>query len=106
MSQVYEDSFEGYNLSFMLQVYEDKLKLLKTATRDVFDRVKELNERPVVIEAFNGLVNHTEHFLKAMKNFTGEDLPFTQVEYDALEKLLTDSKVLYCIRLSFVVICH
>jgi hypothetical protein len=76
-----------------IQVYEDKLKQLKAATRDVFSRVKELNERPAAVEAFNNLVNHTEYFLKAMKNFTGEDQPFTQVEFDVLEKLLTESKV-------------
>ena len=82
-------------------MYEDKLKQLKTATRDVFDRVKELTERPAVVEAFNGLVNHTEHFLKAMKNFTGEDLPFTQIEYDGLDKLLKESRVMHCSGLYF-----
>jgi hypothetical protein len=74
-------------------VYEDKLKQLKAATKDVFNRVKELHERPAAVGGFNSLVNHTEFFLKAMKNFTGEDQPFTQIEYDVLEKLLNESKV-------------
>jgi hypoxia up-regulated 1 len=72
--------------------YEDKLKQLKAVTRDVFERVHELSERPVAIAALAQRVNHTEYFLVMMRNFTGEDLPYTQVEYDMLEKLVNETK--------------
>ena len=38
-------------------------------------------------------MNYTEHFLVGMKNYTGEDLPFTEVEYTTLEKLINETKV-------------
>lgn len=62
-------------------------------TKDLYGRVNEMLERPAAIEALNSMVNHTMYFMVGMKNFTGEDQPFTQVEYDALEKLITETKV-------------
>ena len=38
-------------------------------------------------------MNYTEHFLVGMKNYTGEDQPFTEVEYTTLEKLINETKV-------------
>lgn len=72
--------------------YEAKLKELKSATRALYRRVQEMQDRPGAIEALNSMVNHTSYFLTGMKNFTGEDQPFTQVEYDALEKLIIETK--------------
>lgn len=72
--------------------YETKLKDLKSSTRALYRRVQEMQDRPGAIEALNSIVNHTNYFLGGMKNFTGEDQPFTQVEYDALEKLITETK--------------
>lgn len=72
--------------------YEAKLKEMKSATKALYWRVQEMQERPGAIEALNTIVNHTNYFLGGMKNFTGEDQPFTQVEYDALEKLITETK--------------
>ena len=77
-----------------MQDYEAKLKEMKSATKALYWRVQEMQERPGAIEALNTIVNHTNYFLGGMKNFTGEDQPFTQVEYDALEKLITETKVI------------
>ena len=62
-------------------------------TKDVYERVNELHERPTAIAALNGMMNHSEYFLAFMKNFTGEDMPFTQVEYDVLDKLINETRV-------------
>ena len=77
----------------MLQVYEEKLRELKKEMRAFFDRVKEYQERPKAIEALNSILNYSEHFLVGMKNFTGEDQPFTEVELTTLGKLINDTKV-------------
>ena len=75
-------------------MYEDKLSELKKLTADLYQRVHEAEERPKAIEALNGIVNYTEFFLDGMKNLTGEDKPFTEVEYTTLEKLIITTKVL------------
>ena len=75
------------------QEFEAKLNDLKTLTKDMYDRVNELHERPTAIAALNGMVNHSEFFRDFMKNFTGEDQPFTQVEYDVLDKMINETRV-------------
>ena len=45
------------------------------------------------IEALNSIMNYSEHFLIGMRNFTGEDQPFTEVEYTTLEKLINETRV-------------
>ena len=47
------------------------------------------------MEALNGIMNYTEHFLVGMKNYTGEDQPFTEVEYTTLQKLINETKVTF-----------
>ena len=61
--------------------------------RELYERVKEHEDRPKAIETLNTITNYTEHFLVNMKNFTGEDQPFTEVEYGTLEKLISGIKV-------------
>ena len=61
--------------------------------RELYERVKEHEDRPKAIETLNTIINYTEHFLVNMKNFTGEDQPFTEVEYGTLEKLISGIKV-------------
>ena len=56
-------------------------------------RVREADERPRALEALKGMLNYTRHFLVSLKNFTGEDQPFTMVEFDVLSKLINDTKV-------------
>jgi len=62
-------------------------------TKDVYERVMELNERPTAVAALNTMLNHSEFFLAFMRNFTGEDLPFTQVEFDVLDKMINETRV-------------
>lgn len=62
-------------------------------TKDMYERVNELHERPTAIAALNSMMNHSEFFLAFMKNFTGEDMPFTQVEFDVLDKMINDTRV-------------
>jgi len=38
-------------------------------------------------------MNHSEFFLSFMRNFTGEDMPFTQVEFDVLDKMVNETRV-------------
>ena len=47
------------------------------------------------MEALNGIINYTEHFLVGMKNYTGDDQPFTEVEYTTLQKLINETKVTF-----------
>jgi len=75
------------------QDFEAKLSDLKALMKDVYERVNELRERPTAIAALNSMVNHSEFFLAFMKNFTGEDMPFTQVEFDVLDKLINETRV-------------
>ena len=77
----------------IFQVYQQKLKELKTLTKDLIERVKEHEERPRALDALNSMVNYSEHFLVGMRNFTGENQPFTEVELNTLEKLIIDVKV-------------
>lgn len=75
-------------------MYTEKLDELRLLTRDLFERVFELEQRPHFIEMFNSRVNHSEYFLVSMANFTGEDLPFTKVEFETLKTLIKDTKVM------------
>jgi len=81
------------SLCFIFQVYDIKLSELKKLTADLYQRVYEAEERPKAIEALNGVVNYTEYFRDGMKNLTGEDQPFTEVELATLEKLINTTKV-------------
>jgi len=51
------------------------------------------------VEALDGVVNHTEYFIAGMKNYMGEDQPFTQVEFDRLQDLCVETKVCYLLLL-------
>lgn len=82
---------------FICQEYDSKLKELKSVTKDLYGRVYEMLERPAAIEALNSMLNHTAYFLFGMKNFTGEDQPFTQADYDALEQLVIDTMVCFAV---------
>lgn len=82
---------------FRRQEYESKLNDLKSATKDLYGRVYEMLERPAAVEALNSMLNHTAYFLFGMKNFTGEDQPFAQADYDALEKLVIDTVVCFAV---------
>jgi hypothetical protein len=69
------------------------LKELKKLTTDIYQRVFEAEERPKAMETLNSIVNYTKFFLTGMKNLTGEDKPFTDVELVTLEKLINTTEV-------------
>ena len=73
------------------KAYEDKLSDLQKITKDLQLRVYELQERPKALEALNSIMNYSTHFLIGMQNYTGEDQPFTEVEYNTLKKLVQDT---------------
>ena len=69
------------------------MSALKASSSDMFYRVEQYKERPRAIEALNSAVNYSQHFLKTMQNFTGEDQPFTEVEHKKLTDLVADTQV-------------
>ncbi|ELT93277.1 hypothetical protein CAPTEDRAFT_179511 [Capitella teleta] len=75
-----------------LKVYEAKLKSLKEVTKELYERVKEAEERPRAMEALNSVMNYTQYFLVGMVNYTGEDQPFTKVEMETLAKLIVETE--------------
>jgi hypothetical protein len=77
----------------LFKTFEDKMKSLKAATKDLYERVKEAEERPRAIEALNSVMNYSQFFLVGMMNFTGKDQPFTQVEMETLSKLIVETQV-------------
>ncbi|XP_063910653.1 hypoxia up-regulated protein 1 [Zophobas morio] len=76
--------------------YEKKLDTLRTLTADLFKRVWEHNERPEALNAMNSMLNHSVHFLANAKNLTKTANPekdvFTDVEVEALEKLIKETE--------------
>ncbi len=63
-----------------VDVLEGKLKELTDLTSPVYARVKQHTERPEALEAFDKMINGSQHFLTKAKNSTGIiDGYFTQV---------------------------
>ena len=75
------------------QVFIDKLNTLRKSSEELFYRVEQYKERPRALEALNSAVNYSEHFIVTMANFTGEDQPFTEVEYGKLKDMINETKV-------------
>lgn len=71
---------------------EDRLKSLKTLTKDLFARVREHNERPEALVALRNMLNITEMFYANAINVTEEDQVFTEIELNALRKLIDDTQ--------------
>ncbi|KAJ8968762.1 hypothetical protein NQ317_012719 [Molorchus minor] len=75
--------------------YEKKLDELHALTRELFSRVWEHKERPEALNALEGMLNHSSHFLANARNLTKTTNPekdvFTDVEVDTLEKLINDT---------------
>lgn len=59
----------------------------------VWERTFEHLERPSKLEALNNVLNNSNSFLERIKNTTLEDTPFTQVEIDTLDKLISEITV-------------
>lgn len=74
------------------KVYQDKLQELKTASKDIFFRVKERRLRPDKLGDLKEVLNVSSHFLETIRNQTGEDKPYTDIEVSTLEKLIISTK--------------
>jgi len=70
------------------KVFTDKLSELKNLAKDVVKRVNERKLRPKRLADLKEILNVSSHFLATIRNETGEDKPFTEVEVTALEKLI------------------
>ena len=79
----------------MFQAFTNKLKDLKKEVKDLEFRVTQLKERPEALEALRQMLNHSEYFLKSIKNLTllEEDPIFTAVEVETMEKLINETQV-------------
>ncbi|KAK3587703.1 hypothetical protein CHS0354_042490 [Potamilus streckersoni] len=75
------------------EAYTDKLRSLKKLTKDLSFRVKEATERPKALDGLKFMLNHSEYFVKTVKNLTElEDPILTATEVETLEKLINNTK--------------
>jgi len=71
-------------------ILDSKFDDLKKIVLPVWERTFEHAERPSRLDALNSAINSSNSFLEKIKNTTLEDTPFTQVEIDTLEKLISE----------------
>lgn len=74
-------------------ILDSKFDDLKRIVMPVWERSYEHLERPMRLEALNNAINSSNSFLEKIKNTTLEDTPFTQVEIDTLDKLISEVTV-------------
>ena len=77
---------------------KSKLDELKTVTRSLQTRIREVSLRPRKLQELKEALNVTEYFLQAtrsvlLKGDKDEEKPFTDVEVKALEKTIKDTYV-------------
>lgn len=82
---------EGFNAE--ADVLDSKLDDLKNIVRPVWERTFEHLERPTRLDALNNALNSSISFLEKIKNTTLDDTPYTQVEIDTLDKLISEITV-------------
>ena len=57
----------------------------------MFFRIKEKELRPKRLAELKEVLNVSTHFLANIRNQTGEDKPFTEIEANSLEKLINST---------------
>uniref|UniRef100_A0A914VZ10 Hypoxia up-regulated protein 1 n=1 Tax=Plectus sambesii TaxID=2011161 RepID=A0A914VZ10_9BILA len=72
--------------------FEERLKTLKTATKEVFYRRDQATDRPRAVEAITQMLNHSSTFLRGIRNLTADLQIFTETEMNVLEKLVNESQ--------------
>jgi len=75
------------------EVLDSKFDDLKKIVLPVWERTFEHAERPSRLDALNSALNNSNSFLEKIKNTTLDDTPFTQVEIDTLDKLISEITV-------------
>jgi hypothetical protein len=83
-----------------VKTLKSKLDELKTITKSLKIRVREVDLRPKKIQELKDTLNVTEHFLQATRNVflktdKDEEKPFTETEIKYLEKIIKDTYVSY-----------
>ena len=88
-----------------MQLYKQKLRELKRASRSLLKRLVEAKSRPAAVATLKEVLNMSEFFLQQMKNFSNNsnlskeiEQVFTEVEIKTLETLSNETRVcmLYC----------
>ena len=77
---------------------KSKLDELKSLTKSLKIRIREVDLRPKKVKELKDTLNVTEHFLQAartilLKGEKDEDKPFTEGEVKYLEKIIKDTYV-------------
>lgn len=75
------------------QVYKEKLRELRRASRSLFKRVEEAAKRPKLISQLFESINVSYGFVAKMRNMSEELQIFTDVEMTTLETLANESMV-------------
>ena len=82
---------------------KSKLTELKSLTKSLLVRVREVDLRPRKIQELKDALNSTEYFMQAARLLfikkDDEDKPFTEGEVTSLEKLLKETYVSICERI-------
>ncbi len=78
---------------------------LKSLTKSLKIRVREVDLRPIKLQELKDVLNITEHFLHTTRNLLSkkdnDEKPFTEGEIKYLEKLIKDTYVSYFISFYF-----
>lgn len=72
------------------EVLDSKFEDLRKIVMPVWERTFEHLERPARLDALNNAINSSNSFLEKIKNTTLNETPFTQVEIDTLDKLISE----------------
>lgn len=77
------------------KIFQEKLTELRNVSRDVYFRLSERRLRPKKLDELKDVMNRSVSFLNTLANYTGEDLPLTEIERSTLDKLINTTKVGY-----------
>lgn len=74
------------------ETFQSHLTKLKSLTKDIWERVRQVRERPEVVSAMNTMLNISEMFHANAVKAPEEIQIFSEVELNSLRKLIDDTK--------------
>ena len=87
----------------LVQLYKQKLRELKRASRAILKRMAEAKTRPAAVATLKEVLNMSAYFVGQMKNFSNDsnyskevEPIFTEVEITTLETLSNETRVCQC----------
>ena len=87
----------------LVQLYKQKLRELKRASRAILKRMAEAKTRPAAVATLKEVLNMSAYFVGQMKNFSNDsnyskevEQIFTEVEITTLETLSNETRVCQC----------